>query len=253
MRIRHLIPLTILGLVCAPHSGFADDQAEGTAIVDKAVKAMGGADKLVKHKGVGCQFKGKVDADGMEVELKLTGSIQGTDRWKLDVEISIGGQAQTGTLVLNGDKAWGKEGVTGKVDAIQDEAREFLRADFYALGLALNPSLLLARDFQLSPLGEAKVDDRSAVGVRISRKDRPDVSLYFDKEKGMPVKCELQVKEADKQEKTHEFRFSGSKEAGGIKYFGKLVMKRDGKTTIEGDVTDHKPVEGFEESTFDKP
>ena len=59
----------------------------------------------------------------------------------------------------------------------------------YAFGLALMPQRLRDADFQLSPAGEVKVNDRPALGLRVSRKGWPDVNVYFDKESGLVVKA----------------------------------------------------------------
>ena len=59
----------VMGLVlAAPALVRADDDAEMKALIEKAIKAHGGADKLNKQKATTMKFKGKIYAvgDGLE-------------------------------------------------------------------------------------------------------------------------------------------------------------------------------------------
>jgi len=42
--------------------------------------------------------------------------------------------------------------------------------------------------YTLAPIGEVKVEDRPALGLRVSRKGNRDINLYFDKKTYLRVK-----------------------------------------------------------------
>ena len=50
--------------------------------------------------------------------------------------------------------------------------------------------LLEDKTFELSPMGETKIEDRPARGVRVVMKGQPDVSLFFAKDSGLLVKVD---------------------------------------------------------------
>src|SRR5262249_31340150 len=50
--------------------------------------------------------------------------------------------------------------------------------------------------FTLTALGEAKVEGRAALGVKVAFKGRPDLSLYFDQESGLLVKYDYRLQGA---------------------------------------------------------
>ena len=50
--------------------------------------------------------------------------------------------------------------------------------------------LVKDKGYELSLIGESKVEDKPAVGVLVKSKDHNDVSLFFDKETGLLAKLE---------------------------------------------------------------
>src|SRR5262249_25995452 len=114
------------------------------------------------------------------------------------------------------------------------------------------------KGYSLAPLGEIKVDDRPAVGVKVTHKDRPDVDLYFDKKSGLPVKCEMRLKGyagnyAQFDEAAFEFFLSEYKETDGVKHFTKVVVKADGKQVMEIELTEIAPQDKLDDNAFAKP
>jgi hypothetical protein len=65
---------------------------------------------------------------------------------------------------------------------------------------------LLGPEYKLAGRGEVKVQDRPAYGVIVSRADRRDVQLFFDKETHLLVKTEQRVKDESGKEMTGEGR-----------------------------------------------
>jgi hypothetical protein len=112
---------------------------------------------------------------------------------------------------------------------------------------------LKAKDLKLSPLGEMKVNDRAALGIKVVKKDYPDVDLYFDKETHLPIKCELRVKEKNGMEVTTAWFFSDFKEVAGVKHPLKVALHREDKKMMEMEIGEAKSEEKVDEGTFAKP
>jgi hypothetical protein len=157
--------------------------------------------------------------------------------------------------VVNGDKVWMKF-AGQEASAVDDkdeiaEAKEAAHAGWVATLLPL----LKEKDFTFSALGEVKVEDKPAVGVRVAHKGHRDVNLFFDKDKGLLVKTETVVKDlmGGGQEVTQDSILSDFKEVGGAKRAMKIVINRAGKKYVEADITEMEPKEKLDDSVFAKP
>jgi hypothetical protein len=244
---------TVLAACLATPTLRADDAAEAKAVLDKAIQALGGADKLEKMPAATWKSTGTFTAGDMKADLSDQWSVHGFTKLRWELEISFSGNTQKGVLVFNGDEGWGKGG-DRPTEAVPKEVQPMLKADLHSARWA--DMLLPLRDkaFTLSHLGEMKIDDRACVGLKIKHKDYPDVDLYFDKETGLPSRSDVRVKEPMASDETvHAFYFSDYKEFGGRKFATKIVLKRDDKTAMTMERSDIKPLEKLEDDTFAKP
>jgi hypothetical protein len=231
----------------------AGEADEAAALLDKAVGALGGAGKLAPLAGCTCKTKGTVEAGGMKVELSGEWSALALDRYRWEVQIEADGRTETGKLVVNGDKVWAADN-RGNASEFPKEIAAFLRAEFRVLRLAERLVPLRDKAYTLSPLGELKIEDRAAVGLKVAHKDQPDVDLFFDKETMLPVRAELRVKEPDGGEEVlHSYYFSDYKDAGGVKHFTKVRLRRDDKPLLEIALEDVKLHESLDDGLFAKP
>jgi outer membrane lipoprotein-sorting protein len=249
---------SLLGCVCvlvlAP-ALYADGADDAKAVVDKAIKAMGGQEKLAKATATTLKCKATVSDDGKkEGEFSGTWSIQLPDKFRAELELNHDGRTETVTLVFNGDKAWAREVNQNKTEEAPADAMAVIKADFGAMHLAHSLVPLTGKEYKLSVLGDAKVDSRPAIGIKVERKDLPDLDLFFDKETHLPVKAETRVKErANTDEKLHSFYFQDYKEADGMKHFTKLILHRDDKEAMVMELSEVKRQEKLEATLFDKP
>jgi hypothetical protein len=229
----------------------ADDAADARKLVEKAVKAHGGQDKLDKVPGSTVKFKGTFHGMGDGIPITGEVSTQGADRQRVDMEVEAGGQKFPILIVFAGDKGWTK--ILKEVKEFdKDELAEAKESGYAAWVTTLAP--LKDDRFTLSTTGEIKVDNRPALGVKVKSKDRRDVDLYFDKETGLLVKTEHRARDAATgQEVTEEYFPSEYKEVEGTKQAMKFTVKRDGKLFLEGEITDVQLSEKLDASLFEKP
>jgi hypothetical protein len=230
-------------------TGRAEDQAK--AIVDKAIKAMGGEAKISKAKAT--TFKGKGNYYGMGNAIPYTAefAVQLPTKFKNAIEADVGGQKFMMTVVVNGDKGWIKtnDNVEEMPAERLAEQKEEMYADWVTSLVPLQES-----GYTLAPLGDSKVDNKEAVGVKVSSKGHRDVSLFFDKNTGLLLKNEHKIKdEMSGQEMTQTSTFSGYKEVDGVQEAMKIVIKRDGNIYIEVENSDLKHHDNLDEKMFVKP
>ncbi len=243
----------LVGLVMT--AGMADSaaaQEDARAILNKAIQAMGGAEQLGKFKAATWKGQGKFYGLGEGIAFTMQGATQPPHQSRVDSEIDINGMKFSQIRVVNGDKGWIKMmDTTEEMDKdTLTEAREELYAGWAA-------TLLPLRDpaFQLSVVGEAKVGDRPAVGIRVSHKNHRDIILSFDKEKGLLLKSEGRVKDmlTGGQEVGQETLFGDYKAIDGIQRAHKITVKRDGKNFVEIEIEEFKLVDKLDDGLFGKP
>jgi hypothetical protein len=230
--------------------GQADDQAECKPILEKAIKAMGGADKLDKLKAGTWKAKTTGNDNGKELVFLSEGAWQGRDQFKLDGDIQVGGVSRKATIVVNGENGWLNHG--DKVDGAPKEILPLFKNFAYALRMPQLLSQLQNKEFTLSPLGEMKLDTVEAVGIKIVHKDYKDISVFFDKKEGVPIKAEITLPGPQSKELTLECLFSDYKDFDGIKSPSKVVLHADGKEFVI-ELSEIKSSDKLDDSVFGKP
>src|SRR5262249_8235779 len=89
---------------------------------------------------------------------------------------------------------------------------------------------------------EAKVDKNAALGVKVTRKDYPEVTLYFDKETGLLVKSSFRTKSPEQKfkEVTQDNYYQKYRDIEGVKLPGKMAINRTATVFVEEEVSDYK-------------
>jgi hypothetical protein len=226
--------------------------ADARAIIEKAVKAVGGEDRLGKFPASTWKGKGKHFGMGEGIEFITESAMALPERLRSATDFEVQGMKIQFVMVINGDKGWTKAN-----DVVEEMAADMLaeeKAGMYASWVATLAPLLKDKAFELAPLGEGKVGDKPVLGVKVSRKDRRDVSLFFDKESGLLLRTEFRAKDVmGGNEYTQETLFSDYQETDGIKRPRKVLINRDGKRFVEFEVQQRKFLEKVDENLFAKP
>ncbi len=244
--------LLALLVAAAPPALRAQDDAV-KALLAKATKAQGGADKVATLTDLMLKGKGQVNENGNNVDIAFDLSIKQFSHVRMEMSVNEGGRMHKGVMVFAEDKGWFRDLDRDKVEDAPAEVRTILQSILLSIRCASGPSLLSKhKDVQLAHGGESKVEETAAEVLRISRKDQPDITLYFDKASGLPLKSETQIKSPGGEDKNFSFRFSDFKEFDGVKHFTKVKIN-DGKTDVELELSELKPGAKFEANTFEKP
>ena len=244
-----LIGIFILSTVGVLQSG---DQADVRAIIDKAIKAQGGADKIAKYPASTFKISGTFYGLGEGIPYTGEWAVQGPKQIRFVIESKVMDVTFKFTRVVNGDKGWVKINDDVTSDMAKDELDEE-KAKLYA-GWVQSLLPLKDKSFELSLVGEAKVMDKPAIGIRVSKKGQRDVNLYFDKATSLMVKSELRTKDVMVgQEYTQVTYFQDYKDFQGVKRATKILQHKDDKRLVEGVITETRPMEKLEDSVFAKP
>ena len=223
-------------------------------IIDKSIKAMWGQDKLGKLRSFQVTQKGTMDEMGniitgtSETYIKLADELKDI-QCKRGMELNVNGIKQTQVQIMNKDKITvSMNGVAVPLsDAMRQEIKQQMHAEFVS-------SLLPLKDkrYTLSALPEAVVHDHPAVGVKVSTEGYRDVSLYFDKETGLPVKRAYRATDPrSNQECLMETYCSDYKEFEGVKMPARERVERDGKRFLETELVAVKRVDRFDDKVFE--
>src|SRR5690349_5664539 len=91
----------ILGLVLTAGVRLrADDQADAIRILDKAIKAIGGGEKLAKYKAVTSKGKGKINLMGTEIDFTFESAAQPPKQSRRHFDADVSGTKFERTLVV---------------------------------------------------------------------------------------------------------------------------------------------------------
>src|SRR5262245_64813 len=179
------VPLFVASLVLGL-AGRAAAEDDAKAVIEKAIKAHGGEEKLAKLKAGRMKTKIRLE-EGGGLDLTQEAAFMLPDKIKEVVELTVDGNQVRVVSVFNGDKGWIK--INGKEIKVDDKVKESLKEQGHLSQVSrLVP--LRGKEFTLTSLGESKVDDKTVVGVKVARKGHQDIDLHFDKKTGLLTKVE---------------------------------------------------------------
>src|SRR5262249_34353933 len=151
----------------------AEEGGDAKAIIDKAIKALGGEDKLnTALKGCSWKTKGTLSIMGNDNPFSTDNTLKGLTMYRSKFEGEFGGNKIEGVSVLNGDK--GARSFAGMdmefdADALANEKRTVYLGAISAFVVPLKE-----KGFQAEAAGEEKVDNKAAVVLKITGPDKKE-------------------------------------------------------------------------------
>ena len=225
------------------------DDKDANAIVDKAIAALGGAEKLGKLDAFSWKAKGTITFNGNENDFTSQVTIKGLEQYRRESgndQISI-------VVVVDGAKGWRKFG-----DMSSELEGDMLANEKRMLYLNVIPITMVAikgKGFKYEAAGEEKVGDKPAVILKVTGPDGKDFTLSLDRESGLPVKvvAKNMLGFQPGQEYTSETTYANYKDLGGIKKATKVEVKRDGEAFQSWEITEFKVLDKVDAETFAEP
>jgi hypothetical protein len=234
----------ILALAVALPAAAADPKE----VVEKAIKAHGGADALNKHTAQRATVKGTISAQGMDID--VSGSILRAfpDKDKTTVTLSVMGMELPLVAVTNGKSA--SLSVAGQAQPLDDDRKADARFGAYAANLNRLTPLVKDKAFTLKAGPEAAVNGSPAAGVIVEHADFKPVTLFFDKESGRLVKATRVGKDQDGQESERESFFADYKAVDGVQLPHALTSFVGGKKQSAFTVEKYELLEKVDDGEF---
>ena len=238
-------------LILPAASRGAESKDDPQAIVDKAIQAHGGADKLAKIKGQSWKAKGSMTAGGMKMTYDALYQFAPANHFRFDLEMEAGGNRIKLSAGTDGKAAW--ESLAPLVQDMAKEKQVEFHHNVYVMNLS-QVTPLKDKAFTLTALGESKLGEQTLVGIKVAHKDRRDVHMYFDKKTGLLTKTSSRINdEFSKKEVEQATVLSGYRDRDGLKVFDKLTIQLDGKEFIVEEMSDQKYLEKPDLKQFAKP
>jgi hypothetical protein len=228
----------------------ADDDPK--EIVAKAIKAHGGEEYLTKNKAAQLKSKGKINIPGAgEFDFTQETAFMLPDKFRDSIEFTVMNMKINVVTVVNGDKI--SLELNGKEIDGADKVKKAIKDTGHVMDVG---RLVTLKDkaYELSLIGEDKVEGKKVVGVLVTKKGQKDVSVFFDKETGLIAKLEYRGAEPGTDNEVNEERIvkEYEKNKDGIPLAKKVLIKHDGKTFLEAEVLEIKHFEKLDDSEFKK-
>jgi hypothetical protein len=230
----------------------ADEKA--LAVVEKAIKAMGGQERFDKAQTTYLKYNrefGVANGDPATTSLRCTA--QGLENFRFALEMNAGGKHQTTTWIINGDQGWTQTG-RGTIVMKPIELRVVKQSALEEL-LPTRPDLLKAKVFDLEWAGEPIVGDRPTAAIKVSGLGIVGMKVYFDRERGLPIKSEYIASYVNGDPMMQRI-FSDYREFDGIQVATKIEWKReiagDSDSWVD-DVKEFKILDKVPPDTFTEP
>ena len=237
-------PLTSSNLARADDTG-------ANAVLDKAIKAMGGEEKLKNAGAITWKSNVAITFNDNTSQFTSHATLKDLDHYRSEIDGDFGGNPVKGVVVINGEKGWrmfGENKMELDGDALANEKRRVY--------LQVIPTVLIhlkGKGFKLESAGEAKVDDRPAAGIKITGPDSKEFTLYFDKDSGLPVKLVAKVVGFDNEEFSQETTLRDYKDFDGVKKATKADSKRNGEDFVKSELTEFKVLDKVDPKSFSEP
>jgi hypothetical protein len=251
--MKRLFGTLLLGVLAAGLGGPARGGGDGDvqAVLDKAVRALGGKDKLTRALKATWKAKGTVSFGGMDNKFTGRTTADGLRHFRSEFEGDFGGNQIKGVTVVAADKGWRNFGGM-ETELDKDALANELRTAY----LEVIPGTILPlgrKGFKVEAAGAAKVGGKPAVGVKVTPPDGKEFRLYFDKGTGLPVKLVAKVVDFMGQEFTRETTYHDYKDFKGVKRATHVVSKRDGEPFVDAHVTEFRVLDRVDPKTFARP
>lgn len=252
--MRAFLSALFLGLFLVTPSLIRAEDAPGSkAVIDKALQAAGGADKVSKPCALVWKYKGTFSGLGDPIE--ISGEViqqSGKGQYKNTVNFEFMGNKGTRIVVFDGTKGWATlMGMTMEMgeDEVAETAEQTYATRLADLSRIQDPAL------KFEPLGESKVGDKTVIGFKVTSPGHKEVKLYFDKASGLVAKVQRTAKDTmNNVDVDQEQLYEDYKEwPDGVKRAMKQTTKRMGKDFIATEVTDSKVEPKVDDKVFGKP
>jgi hypothetical protein len=245
MRIRWGLGLALIGLLTV--SATSQAQADPRELIQQAIDAHGGAERLTKFPAGRILTKGSMRMNGIKAPFTSESFFHLPDREKVQLTVTILGQpARIGQRYNQGKL---RVTLNGQQIPLEDRIVREMQHNL-ALRQASTLVPLLKAPYQLDAADAIKVDGQPADGVKVTGKDFAETRLYFDRKTHRLVKFERQAQPETGEPAKQEVFLRDYKEIGGVQRPMKTTVLVNGKVTVEGEIIEYQDLEKVDSKEF---
>ena len=220
--------------VAAPTEVKADASLTPTALMEKAIAAIGSKEALSNVKDV--QLKGTASVMGQSLEMKQTMIMPGNSV----TTMSMGGMAITRQAVVDGKYSISQQ---GQEAPMTDDLKEGLDES-----ASLAPEqLYLSKGYGLKIVGGEKVDGKEAIDVEVTTPSKKVSHRFYDAKTFLLVKTSKSEEVPGQGTMTQQQFYSGYQTVNGIKIAAEMLIDM-GQMKINVKYTDIKVNQGLKTS-----
>jgi hypothetical protein len=223
-------------------------QDDPKAVIEKGIQARGGAAVLDKYIAGRVAVKGTIRLQDADYPYASQSVYEMPDRIRITAEVTAKGQRNTVTQVFSGGRV--SMFVGGLAQQVPTGQVEETKAAMYVQNLARLTPLVKDSRYKLTALGEKAIEGKPVVGVKVSSDGARDVSLYFDKDSGLLVLIERPGFDAAGKPVEQQEYYSNFRDANGLRYPTKTVIRQNDKRYLESETTEFKPLERVDAREF---
>jgi hypothetical protein len=237
-------------MLTGPGRAAAQDNAR--AIVARAVQAYGGEARLARLRCARLTTRGTLQLAGAPAGFAAETSVELPGRIKNVLHCELQGQTHTVSQVIDGERV--AVVVDGEVQKVKEQAEAELRELLYAEQVQTLLPLLRDPSYRLTPAGEEEVNRRPAVGIHVASPGHKDMTLHFDRETGLLVKARRRsLDPATLKDVLQEEYYGDYRATDGLQRPWKVVVFKDGRKFMEGEVVTIKYLDKLDDSLFAQP
>ena len=220
--------------VAAPTEVKADASLTPTALMEKAIAAIGSKEALDNVKDV--QLKGTANVMGQSLEMKQTIVMPGNSV----TTMSMGGMAMMRQAVVNGKYSVSQQ---GQEAPMTDDLKEGLDESTF-----LAPEqLYLAKGYGLKIVGGEKVDGKDAIDVEVTTPSKKVSHRFYDAKTFLLVKTSKSEEVPGRGTVTQQQFYSGYQTVNGVQVSSEQIIDM-GQMKINIKYTDIKVNQGLKTS-----
>jgi len=243
------IPFCAALLICS--AGVAVAQEKPQDIIERAIKAHGGQEKLSRIACDKAKIQGTVLESEKETPFTAETYVNPPAQLKSTITLIANDRKIILVQVLNGDKA--TVTLDGQPQKVTAAAEGDMRENLHLQRCVRLAPLLTEKGFELTALEETKVNDQPVYGVKVAMKGHKDLRMYFDKGTNLLVKTEHPHEDGGKEVKQEEFYSTNKDLGGGFKRATRITVFRDGKKVEDAEMSEVKYLEKIPDAELANP
>ena len=248
---RFVLATVVAAFTAGAAGGAKAGDADATAVIDKAIQALGGEAKLAKAGNFARKAKGTITIQGNENDFISETTYEGLDHYRNEFDGEFNGNKFKGIVVVNGEKGWRKFGDNKMEMDANAAANEKRNVYLQFVPVTLLP--LKGKEFKVESAADENVGEKPASVLKVTAPDSKTFTISFDKASGLPVRVVATVVGFQGQEFSQETTYADYKDFDGVKRATKIESKRDGESFIKQAITDFKVLDKVDPKTFAEP